>query len=112
MQEFIPLLLQVWNTLILTWTQTMYVDIYNHAVIQAHISVLALFVQAASLGYDYVDGDSNPFPIELSGQREDHGTSCAGEIAMVKNNGVCGVGVAYQSSITGGQVSSGLTKEV
>ena len=79
----------------------MYVDMYNHAVIQAHISVLALFVQAASLGYDYVDDDSNPFPIESSGQREDHGTSCAGEIAMVKNNGVCGVGVAYQSSITG-----------
>ena len=74
---------------------------YNHAVIQTHISVLALFVQAASLGYDYVDDDSNPFPVESSGQREDHGTSCAGEIAMVKDNGVCGVGVAYQSSITG-----------
>lgn len=64
-------------------------------------------LQVRSLGYDYVDDDSNPFPIELSGQREDHGTSCAGEIAMVKNNGVCGVGVAYQSSITGGQVEQG-----
>ena len=60
-----------------------------------------IILQVRSLDYDYVDDDSNPFPIELSGQREDHGTSCAGEIAMVKDNGVCGVGVAYQSSITG-----------
>ena len=71
-------------------------------VIEGQISAPSLFVQAASLGYDYADDDSNPFPVELFGQREDHGTSCAGEIAMVKNNGVCGVGVAYQSSITGG----------
>ena len=63
-----------------------------------------IILQVRNLGYDYVDDDSNPFPIESSGQREDHGTSCAGEIAMVKNNGVCGVGVAYQSSITGGHI--------
>ena len=29
-----------------------------------------------------------------------HGTSCAGEIAMVKNN-ECGVGVAYESEVAG-----------
>jgi len=32
---------------------------------------------------------------------EDHGTNCAGEIAMIKDNNICGVGVAYQSTITG-----------
>ena len=30
-----------------------------------------------------------------------HGTSCAGEIAMVHDNGVCGVGVAYNARIGG-----------
>ena len=28
-----------------------------------------------------------------------HGTRCAGEIAMISNNGLCGVGVAYNSTI-------------
>ena len=117
-KNLFQLLLQVWNILIQTWTQTMYVANLHvsecsyvlmylgnncvHAVVEGQISALSLFVQVASLGYDFADDDSNPFPVELSGQREDHGTSCAGEIAMVKNNGVCGVGVAYQSSITGG----------
>ena len=28
-----------------------------------------------------------------------HGTRCAGEVAAVANNGVCGVGIAYNASI-------------
>ena len=47
-------------------------------------------------------GDSNSaFPGVVAGKREAHGTSCAGIIAMEKSNNKCGVGVAYQSSITG-----------
>ena len=30
-----------------------------------------------------------------------HGTRCAGEVAAVANNGVCGVGVAYNAKIGG-----------
>lgn len=30
-----------------------------------------------------------------------HGTRCAGEVAAVANNGVCGVGVAYDAKIGG-----------
>ena len=30
-----------------------------------------------------------------------HGTRCAGEIAMVANNGICGVGVAPNAGIGG-----------
>jgi proprotein convertase subtilisin/kexin type 2 len=30
-----------------------------------------------------------------------HGTRCAGEIAAIRDNGVCGVGVAYDSKIAG-----------
>ena len=46
--------------------------------------------------------DNDPFPInDGNGIPESHGTSCAGEIAMEKNNTICGVGVAYNSQITG-----------
>lgn len=30
-----------------------------------------------------------------------HGTRCAGEVAAVANNGICGVGVAYNARIGG-----------
>ncbi|NXD31785.1 FURIN protein, partial [Spelaeornis formosus] len=32
-----------------------------------------------------------------------HGTRCAGEVAAVANNGICGVGVAYNARIGGGR---------
>lgn len=32
-----------------------------------------------------------------------HGTRCAGEVAAARDNGVCGVGVAYDSKIAGTQ---------
>ena len=35
-----------------------------------------------------------------------HGTRCAGEIAMVANNGICGVGVAPNAGI-GGKYNKG-----
>ena len=34
-------------------------------------------------------------------QRSSHGTRCAGEVAAVANNSVCGVGVAYDANIGG-----------
>ena len=49
-----------------------------------------------------MDSDGNPFPdVDGFGYRESHGTNCAGEIAMAKSNSHCGVGVAYNSRITG-----------
>ena len=75
-----------------------------HIILSEHRFVEQLqnyLMQVSNLGYDYLDNDGSPFPSEYYGQRDDHGTGCAGEIAMVKNNNVCGVGVAYQSSITG-----------
>lgn len=30
-----------------------------------------------------------------------HGTRCAGEVAAARDNGVCGVGVAYHSKVAG-----------
>ena len=47
-----------------------------------------------------INGNS-AFPYLINGTRDSHGTGCAGIIAMEKNNDVCGVGVAYHSSIIG-----------
>ena len=42
---------------------------------------------------------TDPSP-DTSEDKAGHGTRCAGEIAMVKNN-ECGVGVAYESKVAG-----------
>ncbi|ELT90904.1 hypothetical protein CAPTEDRAFT_121853 [Capitella teleta] len=47
------------------------------------------------------DGDSDPSPRYDDDNFNRHGTRCAGEIAMVANNGKCGVGVAYEAKIGG-----------
>ena len=41
--------------------------------------------------------NSDPTPDAI----EDHGTRCAGEIGMAKNNDHCGVGVAYDCKLGG-----------
>ncbi len=61
-------------------------------------------MQDFSIQADVLDDDGNPFPIVVDGVRESHGTSCAGIIAMEKNSH-CGVGVAYNSQITGSSFS-------
>ena len=53
--------------------------------------------------YDFLSRDNDAFPELYEGMRENHGTNVAGEIAMEKGNDVCGVGVAYNSFITGEQ---------
>ncbi|KAL1651258.1 pheromone processing endoprotease [Diplodia intermedia] len=53
--------------------------------------------------YDYNDHVKDPKP-RLSDDR--HGTRCAGEVAAAKND-VCGVGVAWNSRISGVRILSG-----
>ena len=49
--------------------------------------------------------DSDPTPANyFSSDPDSHGTSCAGEIAMAKDNNKCGVGVAYGSKIGGKEI--------
>ena len=47
------------------------------------------------------EGDAFPGISSSTGNLSTHGTYCAGIIAMEKNNNKCGVGVAYNSKITG-----------
>lgn len=57
--------------------------------------------------YDLNDADSDPTPRYDSTNENKHGTRCAGEIAMVANNGFCGVGIAYNSKIGGVRMLDG-----
>lgn len=50
--------------------------------------------------WDLNDDDPDPTPSD-SKVTNHHGTRCAGEIAAVANNKVCGVGVAYEAQISG-----------
>lgn len=56
----------------------------------------------AAGSYDFNDQVKDPKP-RLSDDR--HGTRCAGEIGAVRNN-VCGVGVAYDSKVSGVRILS------
>ena len=50
-----------------------------------------------------VDGDKNVMPEynQQMGSIDRHGTSCAGVIAMARDNDYCGVGVAYNARLVG-----------
>ena len=66
---------------------------------------LYLFPKAYSLGHDYAHGDSDPFPAysyeSIIPLRYAHGTQVAGIITAARDNGVCGVGGAYDATLTG-----------
>jgi hypothetical protein len=55
----------------------------------------------ADLDYNAINRTDTAFPGLFNGTRSSHGTACAGIVAMEKSNDVCGVGVAYNSGITG-----------
>ena len=57
--------------------------------------------KAFELQHDFLLDNGNAYPEVYDGHPESHGTACAGEIGMRKGNGICGVGVAYNSFITG-----------
>ncbi|KAG7092769.1 hypothetical protein E1B28_009092 [Marasmius oreades] len=57
----------------------------------------------AANSYDFNDDVALPTPKLFD---DTHGTRCAGQIAAVKN-GVCGVGIAYESRVAGVRILSG-----
>ncbi|CAN7945512.1 unnamed protein product [Ixodes pacificus] len=56
---------------------------------------------APEASYDFNDDDGDPFPRYDPQDLNNHGTRCAGEVAMAANNRNCGVGVAYEARIGG-----------
>lgn len=53
------------------------------------------------ISWDCNEEDADPMPRYEPTNSNSHGTRCAGEIAMVANNGKCGVGIAYNSKVGG-----------
>jgi len=55
----------------------------------------------ARASYDFSSNDPFPYPRYTDDWFNSHGTRCAGEVAAKRDNGVCGVGVAYDSKVAG-----------
>ncbi|XP_060797058.1 furin (paired basic amino acid cleaving enzyme) a [Neoarius graeffei] len=62
--------------------------------------------------YDVNDGDPDPQPRYTQLNDNRHGTRCAGEVAAVANNDICGVGVAYNAKIGGVRMLDGEVTDV
>ena len=61
--------------------------------------VCILVEQDPYASFDINDKDPDPMPQDNGDNK--HGTRCAGEVSAVADNDVCGVGVAFNSSIGG-----------
>ncbi|XP_068131366.1 furin [Hyperolius riggenbachi] len=57
--------------------------------------------------YDVNDQDPDPQPRYTQMNDNRHGTRCAGEVAAVANNGICGVGIAFNAKIGGVRMLDG-----
>jgi proprotein convertase subtilisin/kexin type 2 len=55
----------------------------------------------AEASYDFSSDDQFPYPRYTDDWFNSHGTRCAGEVVGVANNGICGVGIAYNAKIAG-----------
>ncbi|XP_042236382.1 neuroendocrine convertase 2-like [Homarus americanus] len=55
----------------------------------------------ARASWDFSSNDPFPFPRYTDDWFNSHGTRCAGEVSAARDNGVCGVGVAYNSLVAG-----------
>ena len=55
------------------------------------------------MSVDVASGDMDVLPEfnPRTSEIDHHGTSCAGVVAMAKDNGYCGVGVAYDINLVG-----------
>ncbi|MFT7819093.1 furin-1-like [Arapaima gigas] len=62
--------------------------------------------------YDVNDGDPDPQPRYTQINDNRHGTRCAGEVAAVANNDICGVGVAFNAKIGGVRMLDGEVTDV
>uniref|UniRef100_A0A8C9SD15 P/Homo B domain-containing protein n=1 Tax=Scleropages formosus TaxID=113540 RepID=A0A8C9SD15_SCLFO len=81
------------------------VSVIDDGIEKSHPDILGNYDPQAS--YDMNDNDDNPEPRYTLKNENSHGTRCAGQVAAVANNGVCGVGVAFQAKIGGVRMLDG-----
>ncbi|NXA01429.1 PCSK4 convertase, partial [Nesospiza acunhae] len=62
--------------------------------------------------YDFNSNDPDPQPRYSESDKNWHGTRCAGEVAAVANNGICGAGVAYNAKIGGVRMLDGSIMDI
>lgn len=55
----------------------------------------------AQASYDFSSNDPYPYPRYTVNWFNSHGTRCAGEVVGKADNGICGVGVAYDAKVAG-----------
>ncbi|XP_043832695.1 proprotein convertase subtilisin/kexin type 4 [Dromiciops gliroides] len=85
--------------------QGVVVSILDDGIEKDHPDLQANYDHLAS--YDFNDHDPDPQPRYTLMDDNRHGTRCAGEVAAVANNGICGVGVAYNAKIGGVRMLDG-----
>ncbi|XP_077174312.1 furin [Paroedura picta] len=81
------------------------VSILDDGIEKNHMDLEANYDPAASFDVNDQDPDPQPRYTEMNDNR--HGTRCAGEVAAVANNGICGAGVAYNAKIGGVRMLDG-----
>ncbi|XP_011409089.2 PREDICTED: neuroendocrine convertase 2-like [Amphimedon queenslandica] len=82
------------------------VGVVDDGVEHTHTDLRNNYVSTYS--YDFNYNDSDPSPVGT----DSHGTACAGEIVMARDNNVCGVGVAYDASMAGLRLLGGATTDL
>ncbi|QQP56542.1 Furin-like protease 2 [Caligus rogercresseyi] len=83
------------------------VTILDDGIQMDHPDLVANYDPRAST--DINDNDADPMPQDDGNNK--HGTRCAGEVAAGANNGVCGVGIAYNASIGGVRMLDGVVND-
>jgi len=67
------------------------------------------FFQDPQASFDINGNDPDPMPRDNGDNK--HGTRCAGEVAAIAFNDICGVGVAYKSKIGGVRMLDGTVND-
>ncbi|CAB4056797.1 PCSK5 [Lepeophtheirus salmonis] len=83
------------------------VTILDDGIQMNHPDLISNYDPLAST--DINDNDADPMPQDNGNNK--HGTRCAGEVAASANNGVCGVGIAYNASIGGVRMLDGVVND-
>ena len=100
---------------IATWTSNItgrgvVVTILDDGVEHTHPDLKENFDFGAS--YDINENDFDPLPRYTYNDVNNHGTRCAGEVAALPNNGICGVGVAFNAKLGGIRMLDGKVTDI